>query len=291
MTAKKQTLIRLGIYLLIAFSLTWIPDLICLKIFGYEKWLNSPYGVILTMTMFSPMLGNFLTRLITKEGMEDHKLHLNLKGNLRYYFFGMLLTVMIGVIVSAICNFTHGNWKFEAAADISSVEIFTTFMGMCIAPIFYSCSACFGEEFGWRGYLNPKLEQLTGTAGAVIIGGIIWGLWHAELIMHGYNFGSEHPLLGVALMCVSCIFVNAILMWLTKKTDSVYPAVITHAALDMPIATFIMQLMISGISPETESRITTLQSGIIYMVIPEVIIGTVCLVQLLRDKNKTAEKV
>ena len=53
----------------------------------------------------------------------------------------------------------------------------------------------FGEEFGWRGYLLPKLMPL-GKWKAYVLVGIIWGLWHAPLILAGFNYPG-HPVLGV----------------------------------------------------------------------------------------------
>ena len=53
----------------------------------------------------------------------------------------------------------------------------------------------FGEEFGWRGYLLPKLMPL-GKWKAYTLVGIIWGLWHAPLILAGFNYPG-FPVLGV----------------------------------------------------------------------------------------------
>ena len=53
----------------------------------------------------------------------------------------------------------------------------------------------FGEEFGWRGYLLPKLMPL-GKWTAYALVGIIWGLWHAPLILAGFNYPG-FPVLGV----------------------------------------------------------------------------------------------
>ena len=47
-----------------------------------------------------------------------------------------------------------------------------------MAPLF--AWNTFGEEFGWRAYMNQKMEPLLGTTGTVIVGGIIWGVWHAR---------------------------------------------------------------------------------------------------------------
>lgn len=53
----------------------------------------------------------------------------------------------------------------------------------------------FGEEFGWRGYLLPKLMPL-GKWKAYTLVGIIWGLWHAPLVLAGFNYPG-YPMLGV----------------------------------------------------------------------------------------------
>jgi hypothetical protein len=53
----------------------------------------------------------------------------------------------------------------------------------------------FGEEFGWRGYLLPKLMPL-GKWKAYTLVGIIWGLWHAPLVLAGFNYPG-FPVLGV----------------------------------------------------------------------------------------------
>ena len=35
-----------------------------------------------------------------------------------------------------------------------------------------------GEELGWRGFLLPRLGQLTGMTAASWIMGVLWSLWH-----------------------------------------------------------------------------------------------------------------
>ncbi|MDN5739460.1 MAG: CPBP family glutamic-type intramembrane protease, partial [Brevibacterium aurantiacum] len=45
-------------------------------------------------------------------------------------------------------------------------------------------TVAFGEEVGWRGWLLTSLRPL-GTWPALLIVGVIWGLWHAPLILLG----------------------------------------------------------------------------------------------------------
>ena len=89
----------------------------------------------------------------------------------------------------------------------------------------------FGEEWGWRGYMMPKLMQIMNKPAAIVVGGIIWGLWHAPLTVSGHNFGTEYkfyPWLGILLMCIYCILVNALLTLLAERTKSIYPASFCH---------------------------------------------------------------
>ena len=79
------------------------------------------------------------------------------------------------------------------------VFLLATFLGSLIVGPTINGFFGFGEELGWRGYLLPKLMPL-GKARATLIGGVIWGLWHAPLILIGFNYPG-YPLLGVIWMC------------------------------------------------------------------------------------------
>jgi membrane protease YdiL (CAAX protease family) len=47
-----------------------------------------------------------------------------------------------------------------------------------------------GEELGWRGWLLPKRMPL-GTVPALVLSGIIWGIWHAPLVLLRYPGRTE----------------------------------------------------------------------------------------------------
>jgi hypothetical protein len=56
----------------------------------------------------------------------------------------------------------------------------------------------FGEEWGWRGFLLPRLMPL-GKLKAYLILGVIWGLWHAPMIAIGFNYPGQ-PIAGIFMM-------------------------------------------------------------------------------------------
>ncbi|HEV2239074.1 MAG TPA: CPBP family intramembrane glutamic endopeptidase [Ktedonobacterales bacterium] len=99
-------------------------------------------------------------------------------------------------------------------------------IGLAINMIF-----TFGEEFGWRGYLLPRLAPL-GGAWASVLTGIVWGLWHAPLIvLSGYNFPG-HPWLGVGGMVLFTVALGVVFAWLRFRSGSVWPSTLAHAAVN-----------------------------------------------------------
>src|SRR5699024_6099127 len=106
-----------------------------------------------------------------------------------------------------------------------------------------SALATLGEEIGWRGWLLPNLRPL-GTWPALLLSGVIWGVWHAPLILLGYNFGYT-DLRGVGLMIVFCVFVGILLGWLRLRTATIWPCVLGHAAINSASSVSLMLLSAS----------------------------------------------
>lgn len=100
---------------------------------------------------------------------------------------------------------------------------------LVVAPV--NAIAGLGEELGWRGWLLPKLMPL-GTAPAVIISGVIWALWHAPVILLGYNYPGVPSGLALACMTAMCIVVGAVFAWLRLQSGSVWPAALAHGAFN-----------------------------------------------------------
>lgn len=87
-----------------------------------------------------------------------------------------------------------------------------------------------GEEWGWRGWLLPYLTRY-GTRTAILLSGVIWGLWHAPLTLLGYNYARLGAWAAPAFVGF-CVIAGAIFAWLRLYSGSVWPPVIAHAAVN-----------------------------------------------------------
>lgn len=108
--------------------------------------------------------------------------------------------------------------------------ILAQLVAMPFAAVTVNALAAFGEELGWRGFLLPALQQY-GTWTALLVSGLVWGLWHAPIVLLGYNFGRT-DITGVLLMTAGCIGWGILFGFLRLRSGSLWPAVFAHGALN-----------------------------------------------------------
>ncbi|MFH0770425.1 MAG: CPBP family intramembrane glutamic endopeptidase [Candidatus Peregrinibacteria bacterium] len=101
--------------------------------------------------------------------------------------------------------------------------------------------AAFGEEAGWRGFLLKNVLHLGFWRASAIVG-IIWGFWHAPLILLGHNY-PEHPLAGVFMMVGWTVLLSPLLTFVTMKARSVIAASIFHGTLNASAGLAIMVIV------------------------------------------------
>ncbi len=286
MINKKLELKRLLLFLLFAFGIAWIPAIILNQTLGYEKWFNGPYAILCLPLLYGPAFANILTRIITKEGWGNSLFHFNFKGHIRYYILAILFPFLQGLLSSIATTLIYGHWDFHEMLERQSLSDYfgSILLVFAMAPLF--AWNTFGEEFGWRAYMNQKMEPLLGTTGTVIVGGIIWGVWHAPLTIEGHNFGTDYwgfPWLGIVGMSIFCMVMGVFLMWLTKKSGSIFPAAIMHACNNAGIPQM-NNFFISGVG-DLEKYDHTIPKSLICM-IPYIILAAIFTVFMTRDRKK-----
>ena len=244
---------RITLFLLFAFGITWSFDLAIYLMGGLSNLKPGTLTWFLSIfAMVSPALATVLTRMVTREGWNDTYLQLHFKQNKRYWLVAwvgtpILLLLGMGIYYALFpqyfdSSFSAVNKLLAQAAQQTgkaiplSPQLFLMiqiFQVILIAPIINSI-ATFGEEFGWRAYLLEKFMPLGGRK-ALLIMGVIWGIWHWPFIYMGYEYGFDYPgypWLGPVIFLWFTFIIGIFLAWLTLKSKSIWPAVIAHAAVN-----------------------------------------------------------
>ena len=278
--AKKKAFCAILIFL--ATCLVFVLLQCC----SYEYWQDNEVLSYVTYFafLFSPLMGCVLARLITREGFRDGILWPRFLGNGKIYLLALLIptfAALLGAALSALLLGEGLTIKLDAGPRMAVLTIL-----LCFAQLYYVAFITAGEELGWRALLYDKLEILLGTNGAVILGGILWGVWHFPVLYYlGANFGKDYPgfpYLGILLMCVATTFLGAP-MWLVRKmSGSVIPACFFHGVIDSIFNGFLTLFLTQEVASKN-----ALQVGIYGFVLPSVIVGIPFWIYLIRlDKGK-----
>jgi membrane protease YdiL (CAAX protease family) len=85
-----------------------------------------------------------------------------------------------------------------------------------------------GEEIGWRGYMLTRLVD-SGIKAPILISGLVWGLWHAPLILSGQYASGPHPILSVCLFLAGIVAAGYVFAWLRLSSGSIWPCIWGHS--------------------------------------------------------------
>ena len=249
---------RIWIFLFVTFALSYAVEIfMIMPLAGSADEQSALIAQLLKAgVMFFPSFGVIVTRMVTKETFVGNSMMINLKlkGNLRYYalaWFGIAGLIVFGAAVYFLISPSkfdpqmgyaklllsgqlQGTGQTITDETVRQAVLMQVLMGIFLSP-FANLLNCFGEEWGWRGYLLPKMMNQFKIVPALLISGVIWGIWHIPLIIMGHNYGvgyRGYPVVGILAMCVFCTVMGIILSYMTIKTGSCIPAVMGHGMMN-----------------------------------------------------------
>ena len=86
--------------------------------------------------------------------------------------------------------------------------------------------AFFGEEYGWRYFLQPVMQKKFGMKLGVILLGIVWGLWHLPVDTMFYTEDSVPQM--IAGQIITCVFMGIFMGYAYLKTNNIWIPVCIH---------------------------------------------------------------
>jgi len=215
--------------------------------------------------MFMPMLAALIVQKWFYKSKVKEPFGFSFQIN-RWWFIAWLLPPLLAVLtlgVSLLFPQVHYTpdmaGMFDRFADLLTPEqleemenmempvhplISGFFMGL-IAGITINAVAGFGEELGWRGFMHHHLGNINFWKASLFIG-IIWGIWHAPIIMMGHNYPG-YPVAGIFMMIVWCILLSPVFSLIRIKSRSVIAASIFHGTINGTYGMSIMMVMGGGV--------------------------------------------
>jgi len=241
---------RIFIFLVFAFGIAWLTGLVIYLTGGLAHSIEIAPGITLALLllagpyMWSPAIASILTRIITREGWQGSLLRPRFKRAWLFWLAAWVLPAVMTIAGAAVYYLLFSSQFDPELRQLQSMlptqavlpwvfVLIQTVQAIILSPLINGFFT-FGEEFGWRGYLLPKLMPLGGRK-AVLVSGVIWGAWHWPVIAMGHNYGLDYagwPWLGMLAMVWFTLVAGIFLSWVTLRGASVWPAVIGHAAIN-----------------------------------------------------------
>ncbi|MEE0800575.1 MAG: type II CAAX endopeptidase family protein [Gemmiger sp.] len=136
------------------------------------------------------------------------------------YFARLLLIGVVTVLVdpAQAAAAQDGTAPDSTAWAVMSLNLVLSF--------FLSFAPFFGEEFGWRGFLQPLLQKQFGLRGGVAVLGVAWGLWHLPINLFYYS--PDHWVLSVANQIAVCLCYSIFFGLAYRYTGSIWAPVMIH---------------------------------------------------------------
>jgi len=207
----------------------------------------SPSGIFFQFLLipgsFMPAIAAIIVRRwITGEGFADAGLTFSFRKNWKYYLFaGYLLPfAVVGTIVLFSILFRIGEPDFSlhrAFVELlpqtnhriprmtPGLWVFLV-LQLVIEVVPVATVVTWGEEFGWRGYLQTRLLAERPILAAIATG-LLWGLWHYPLIIVGYEH-YENVVAGLLVFPMCTVMLSIIFGWLFFRTGSIWSSSIAH---------------------------------------------------------------
>lgn len=237
---------RLVTFLLIAYGGAWLIEL--------PLWLGNglrtPHAkVFAALMMLAPATAAFVTvklwpdgrKLVDVLGFRPTRPFKRWWWTLLVAWFGPAVLVALAVGISYALGrfpFDWGTWSGLGVAlggrqipiPMSTLLVIALVQGVVETPVLNAVFAV-GEEIGWRGFLRDELSVLPRWQ-LICITGVAWGLWHAPLILLGYNYYGMPPVVGLLCMVVFTTLSAALLEWLRTKGTTIWPTALAHGSIN-----------------------------------------------------------
>jgi uncharacterized protein len=211
-------------------------------------------------TMLTPMISALIMRIfVSKDGLKGS---LGLLRSPKYYLAALVIPpVFVTAVVLIVQALGLGEFRWSEATWFVYLMLLVIALPLTLFT--------FGEEYGWRGYLLPRLLPL-GEIRASVLLGMIWGVWHLPLLLAGLNYPGVNVWLAIIVFTFVTVALSFTYTWFyVASSGSVLVAAVFHASTNQFSDTFWVPPLLSGANPFVPSLV----SAVLIMALVFVVYG------------------
>jgi membrane protease YdiL (CAAX protease family) len=224
-----------GVFVVLALLITWAVWLPLLA--QTHGWVDGPvWPALHLLGSLGPAVAAVVVLAATqgRAGLGDLARRLTAwRGRGRAWAFALGVPPVL-LLVSAVVSAAIDG-RSVADLDWSAFGHSEEFAGLPVA-LFWLANLVFfgfGEETGWRGFLQPYLERRHGTVRAANLVSIVWATWHLPLFGITPSYRAM-PAVGLVGFVVSIWVASWIFAWLLQLgRGSVLVVAVFHAWFDI----------------------------------------------------------
>ncbi len=139
---------------------------------------------------------------------------------------GIAIFVLLYLLLSG-CSI---GFVFFMEGNLAGYSVNPYFLSMLLVVLplnlLLSYTAFFGEEYGWRYYLQPVLQRRFGKKKGVLLLGVLWGLWHVPINLFYYSPSTS--LQSILVQVAGCVGMGVFFGWVYLRTQNVWVVSIIH---------------------------------------------------------------
>ena len=243
---ENRTVRGLTVFIVVSFAFSWAVALFVWRgggLAGFGAWIQA----LLLLYMCGPAVGALVCAGLFERGRRLDALGLRQPRwrEMPWAWLGIVMLCVgalaitlavpgygLGDPVAATVNALDQVEMSEAqkASTIEAMELWWMpwmlgLSSLVLGPLI-NTPLMLSEELGWRGYVWHVLERF-GFWRASAATGLLWGVWHAPIVLMGYNYPTM-PVVGAFLFTLFCILFSPIYSWLRVTTRSVWGPALAH---------------------------------------------------------------
>ncbi|HUQ53913.1 MAG TPA: CPBP family intramembrane glutamic endopeptidase, partial [Gammaproteobacteria bacterium] len=193
--------------------------------------VSSPeWAMLAPLAMWAPALARLVTRSTVDRGFTS-TLTLNRWGDggalviLRPLAIPLLV---YGAAYAIAWSVGAAQWSPGEGRWTSAPQILANLVINLSILVVYGTFTATGEELGWRGYLQPRLDA-AGVRYSVLVVWVVQLAYHAPLMIGAGYLGSDSLVQSLLLFAIGDLPVTFLIAWLAYRARSLWPAVFLHS--------------------------------------------------------------